>query len=119
MAASINESITKRPFGMRSPTRRVGGGRQRPETYISLLSDYYLNQSNGIAWDRIKDQDDVAALRDFVSKYPSSPQASFARNRLEVLERFAKEREDLARRAREDEQPKAAEADAQRVAREA
>jgi formylglycine-generating enzyme required for sulfatase activity len=95
------------------------GGRQRPETYISLLSDYYLNQSDSIAWDRIKDQDDVAVLRDFVSKYPSSPRASFARSRLEVLERFAREREDLARRAREDEQRKAAEAEAQRVAREA
>src|SRR6266849_2043700 len=87
------------------------GGRQRPETYISLLSEYYLNQSDRIVWDRIKDQDDVAALRDFVSKYPSSPRADFARNRLEVLERYAKEREDLARRAREDEQRKAAEAE--------
>ena len=95
------------------------GGRQRPETYISLLSEYYLNQSDRIVWDRIKDQDDVAALRDFVSKYPSSPRADFARNRLEVLERYAKEREDLARRAREDEQRKAAEAEAQRVVREA
>jgi uncharacterized caspase-like protein len=95
------------------------GGRQRPETYISLLSEYYLNQSDRIVWDRIKDQDDVAALRDFVSRYPSSPHAIFARNRLELLERYAKEREDLARRAREDEQRKAAEAEAQRVAREA
>ncbi len=95
------------------------GGRQRPETYISLLSDYYLNQSDSIAWDRIKDQDDVTALRDFVSKYPSSPRANFARSRLEALERFAKEREDLSRRAREDEQRKAAEAEAQRLAREA
>jgi formylglycine-generating enzyme required for sulfatase activity len=95
------------------------GGRQRPETYISLLSDYYLNQNDSIAWDRIKDQDDVTALRDFVSKYPSSPRANFARSRLEALERFAKEREDLSRRAREDEQRKAAEAEAQRLAREA
>ena len=95
------------------------GGRQRPETYISLLSEYYLNQSDRIVWDRIKDQDDVAALRDFVSKYPSSPHAIFARNRLDLLERYAKEREDLARRAREDEQRKAAEAETQRVAREA
>jgi formylglycine-generating enzyme required for sulfatase activity len=95
------------------------GGRQRPETYISLLSDYYLNQSDSIAWDRLKDQDDVTALRDFLSKYPSSPRANFARSRLEALERFAKEREDASRRAREDEQRKAAEAEEQRVAREA
>ena len=95
------------------------GGRQRPETYISLLSEYYLNQSDRIAWESIKEQDDIAALRDFVSKYPSSPRANFARDRLEVLERFAKEREDLARRLREDEQRKAAEAEDQRIAREA
>jgi uncharacterized caspase-like protein len=27
------------------------GGRQRPETYISLLSEYYLNQSDQVAWE--------------------------------------------------------------------
>src|SRR5215468_8726544 len=95
------------------------GGRQRPETYISLLSEYYLNQSDRIVWDRIKDQDDVTALRDFVNKYPSSPHAIFARNRLELLERYAREREEFARRAREEEQRRAQEAEAQRVAREA
>ena len=63
-------------------------GRQRPETYISLLSEYYLNQSDRIVWDRIKDQDDVAALRDFVNKYASSPLAIIARNRLDLLERL-------------------------------
>ncbi len=78
------------------------GGRQRPETYISLLSEYYLNQSDRIAWDRIKDHGDVAALRDFVNKYPSSPHAIFARNRLDLLE-----------------QRQLAEAEAQRLAREA
>jgi chemotaxis protein histidine kinase CheA len=95
------------------------GGRQRPETYISLLSEYYLNQSDRIVWDRIKDQDDVAALRDFVNKYPSSPHAIFARNRLDLLERYAREREEVARRVREEEQRRLGEAEAQRVAREA
>jgi hypothetical protein len=94
------------------------GGRQRPETTISLLSEYYLNQSDRIVWDRIKDQDDLEALRDFIRKYPSSPLAIFARNRLDLLERYAKEREEFAARAREDERRKAAEAEAQRIARE-
>lgn len=85
-------------------------GRQRPETSISLLSEYYLNQNDRIAWDRIKDQDDVAALRDFVTKYPSSPLAITARNRLDLLEE--------ARRAREDERRKLAEAETQQVAEE-
>jgi hypothetical protein len=95
------------------------GGRQRPETYISLLSEYYLNQNDHLVWDRIKDRDDVAELRDFVDRYPSSPLAVLARNRLDLLERYAREREEAARRTREDEQRKLAEAEAQRVAREA
>jgi hypothetical protein len=94
------------------------GGRQRPETTISLLSEYYINQSDRIVWDRIKDQDDVETLRDFIKKYPSSPLAIFARNRLDLLERYAKEREELAARAREEERRKAAEAEAARIARE-
>jgi uncharacterized caspase-like protein len=76
------------------------GGRQRPETTISLLSEYYLNQSDRIVWDRIKDRDDLEALREFIRKYPSSPLAIFARNRLDLLERYAKEREEFAARAR-------------------
>src|SRR5882762_5134278 len=47
-------------------------GRQRPETYISLLSEYYLNQSDKQLWERVKDSGDVAAIRDFVTKFPSS-----------------------------------------------
>jgi hypothetical protein len=93
------------------------GGRQRPETTISLLSEYYLNQSDRIVWDRIKDRDDLEALREFIRKYPSSPLAIFARNRLDLLERYAKEREEFAARAREDERRKVAEAEAQRIAR--
>jgi len=94
------------------------GGRQRPETYISLLSDYYLNQSDSIAWTHQGPgrRYGAARLREQVS---SSPRANFARSRLEAVERFAKEREDLSRRAREDEQRKAAEAEEQRLAREA
>jgi Caspase domain len=78
------------------------GGRPRPETTISLLSEYYLNQNDRLVWDGIKNQDDVAALRDFVNTYPSSPYAIIARNRLELLKRLA--REEDARRAREEEQ---------------
>jgi hypothetical protein len=73
---------------------------------------------SGHQGDRIKDQDDVEALRDFVKKFPSSPLAILARNRLDLLERYAKEREELAARAREEERRKAAEAEAQRIARE-
>jgi uncharacterized caspase-like protein len=82
-------------------------GRQRPETTINLLSEYYLNQNDRIAWGRLN-QDDVAALRDFVSKYASSPLAIQASNRADLLERARiaaleepKRREEQARAAEE------------------
>ena len=48
------------------------GGRQRPETYVSLLSNYYLNQTDRIAFDKIKDSPDPAPLQDFIAKFPTS-----------------------------------------------
>jgi uncharacterized caspase-like protein len=76
------------------------GGRQRPETTTSLFSYYNLTQHDRIAWERIN-PDDVAALRDFANKYPSSPLAILARNRLDLLERLAREREEAKRREEE------------------
>jgi hypothetical protein len=76
------------------------GGKQRPETYISLLSEYYLNQSDTVLWDKM-DKDDITALREFIRKYPSSPKAVYASNRVELLDRLAKEREETARREKE------------------
>src|SRR5258707_2698990 len=48
-------------------------GRQRPETYVSLLSEYYLNQSDRVVWEQVKDSNDPTALRDFITRFPSSP----------------------------------------------
>ncbi len=62
------------------------GGRQRPETYVSLLSDYYLNQTDRIAFDSIKDSADPAALRDFINRFPTSSYASDARYRIQRIE---------------------------------
>jgi hypothetical protein len=61
-------------------------GQQRPELLISLISEYYLNQNDRPAWERIKDTADPAAFRDFVDRFPSSPWASDARYRLQMLE---------------------------------
>lgn len=62
------------------------GGRQRPETYVSLLSDYYLNQTDRIAFDSIKDSADPTALRDFINRFPTSSYASDARYRIQRIE---------------------------------
>src|SRR5215211_6004831 len=52
-------------------------------------------------WDRIRDSGDRAKLREFIAKYPSSPLAETAKNRLDSLDRAAQEREDKARADRE------------------
>jgi hypothetical protein len=65
-------------------------GRQRPETYVSLIGEYYLNEKDKPVWDQIKDTSDAAAFRSFISQFPSSPRASDAQYRLQILERLAK-----------------------------
>src|SRR3984893_13641590 len=67
-------------------------GQQRPEIYVSLIDEYYLNQKDRPVWDQIKDSPDPAAFRDFVARFPSSPRASDAQYRLQLLERLARER---------------------------
>lgn len=65
-------------------------GRQRPETYVSLIGEYYLNQKDRPVWDQIKDTSDPTAFRSFIAQFPSSPRASDAQYRLQMLERLAK-----------------------------
>jgi hypothetical protein len=69
------------------------GGRQRPETYVSLLSDYYLNQTDRTAFDGIKDSADPAALRDFINRFPTSSYASDARYRIQRIELDAEQKQ--------------------------
>lgn len=67
------------------------GGRQRPETYVSLIGEYYLNQKDLPVWTAIKDSSDTVAFRNFITRFPSSPRVSDAQYRLEMLERFARQ----------------------------
>jgi hypothetical protein len=68
------------------------GGRQRPETYVSLIGEYFLNQKDMPAWALVKDSADPAAFRNFISRFPSSPRVSDAQYRMEMLERLARDR---------------------------
>lgn len=107
------------------------GGRQRPETYVSLLSDYYLNQTDRIAFDDVKEATDPAALRDFITKFPSSSFVTDARYRIQRIELQAQERQlqqarqqDAARileeqRRQDEARTKAVEAERARTEREA
>lgn len=83
-------------------------GRQRPETYVSLLSDFYLNQLDRDAYEQIKSTSDPAMLKSFVQRYPDSIYATTVKTRLQALEMAAQEQrlrearlEDAARLAAE------------------
>jgi len=96
-------------------------GRQRPETYISLLSEYYLNQVDKLAWEKAKDSGDVAALRDFVAKYPASTYTASAQSQLTQLDRAERDQQaarEKAQRETTDLRTQVAALEQQRLARE-
>jgi uncharacterized caspase-like protein len=90
-------------------------GRQRPETHVSLLNEYHLNQQDQQAWGKIKDLSDPVVFDDFVRRYPASmlaPEALARERRLEneaAARMAAKIREDKMRedKMREEEQRRA------------
>jgi len=77
------------------------GGRQRPETYVSLLSNYYLNQTDRIAFDKIKESPDPGVLLDFVAKFPTSSYVPEAQTRIQRIEAAIRERQNQEARQRE------------------
>lgn len=66
-------------------------GRQRPETYVSLIGEYYMNQKDKPAWDQIKDSLDPTAFRNFIAQFPLSPRASDAQYRIQIIEQLGKQ----------------------------
>ncbi|MGO9419537.1 caspase family protein, partial [Roseiarcus sp.] len=83
--------------------RRIGGdvyaatdGRQSPELSISMVPEYYLNQSetDQTIWARIRMNATAATLREFLNRYPNSFYAPDARALLDLLDRQAREKAD-------------------------
>jgi hypothetical protein len=70
-------------------------GRQRPETYVSLLDEYYLNQSDRVLWEQVQAGDDPNAVRAFLARFPSSSRALSARTLLQSLEQKQAARPDV------------------------
>lgn len=68
-------------------------GQQTPELSISLLGDFYFNRSETDlqAWAALRDTDDSAKLRQFLSRYPASVLGDAARARLDMVERGRRE----------------------------
>jgi hypothetical protein len=99
------------------------GGRQRPETYVALVNEYYLNQNDRIAWDKIKGTENPDALQDFLEHFPSSFYAIEARYRLKALESALAEARARAQReaeiARREQEVAAKEAATRRLAEQA
>src|ERR1043165_273858 len=89
-------------------------GQQRPETYVSLISEYYLNQKDRVAWDRIKSSEDPSVFRDYITQFPASVNTIQAQSRMRDLERSARERQLKAELA-EREAERAREQEAQRL----
>ena len=54
-----------------------------------------------LEWDRVKDSTDVAALQRFIKRFPDSPLAINAQQRVDLLNQAVREREEQARAARE------------------
>jgi uncharacterized caspase-like protein len=90
--------------------RRIGAdvyaatyGLQSPELSISMVPEYYLNQSetDQMIWARIRTHADVPTLKEFLGRYPNSFYAPDARALLDLLEREARETADRGAAARE------------------
>jgi hypothetical protein len=77
-------------------------GRQRPETSISLLSEYYLNQSDRKIWETMRETADIPQILEFLRRYPNSISSLDAKYRLDVLERAKRDREDEEAKIRRD-----------------
>ncbi len=101
--------------------RRIGAdvyaatnGRQSPELSISMVPEYYLNQSetDQTIWARIRTNADAGTLREFLDRYPSSFYAPDARALLDLLDREAREKADREAAARQRQQ---GESDAKRL----
>jgi len=90
--------------------RRIGAdvytatnGLQSPELSISMVPEFYLNQSetDQRIWARIRTRADAPTLREFLSRYPDSFYAPDARALLDLLERKERETADRETAARE------------------
>ncbi len=78
-------------------------GAQRPEVSLSLLNDYYLNldDSDSLAWNRIRDSSEPADFTGFIQKYPASPLVREARFRLDLFARLRRENDERVAREQE------------------
>ena len=68
------------------------------------------SSKEALAWEKIKDTTDQAALEKFIARYPDAPLAINAQHRLDILRQAAREREKAVEQARIQAEQKKAEA---------
>jgi Caspase domain len=99
---------------------RATGGRQLPELWVTLRSEFYLNgrETDLQAWSKIRTSDDPNQLSGFIRTYPDSVLAPEVRQRLEAIERGRADRERVERERREQSGREQVEQERERLARE-
>ena len=112
-SAAFLKEIREPGLEVGSMFRRIGAdvyaatnGRQSPELSVSMVPEYYLNQSetDQTIWARIRTHADFSTLKEFLTRYPNSFYAPDARALLDLLEREARERADREAATHENEQ---------------
>ena len=107
-AAALVKEIGAPGIEIGTNSRRVAAdvsdatqGHQLPELSISLIGDFYLNNSDTDvqAWSKLRGSTDSDRLRRFIGPYPSNPLATDIQDRLASLERAEKARIDEAQQA--------------------
>jgi hypothetical protein len=102
-SAAFLKEIREPGLEVGSMFRRIGAdvfattnGRQSPELSISMVPEYFLNQSetDQTVWARIRTHADYSTLKEFLSRYPDSFYAPDARALMDLLEREAREKAD-------------------------
>ncbi len=99
---------------------RATGGRQLPELWVTLRSEFYLNgrETDLQAWSKIRASDDPNQLSGFIRTYPDSVLAPEVRQRLDAIERGRTDRERVERERREQSAREQGEQERERLARE-
>ena len=71
--------------------------RQRPEVNFSLTEDYFINRNDRLVWEKLRETNDIPAIREFMERYPYSSLIPHAQKLLNDLERSARERDEQKR----------------------
>jgi hypothetical protein len=109
-SAAFLKEIKEPGLEVGSMFRRIGAdvytatnGRQSPELSISMVPEYYLNQSetDQTIWARIRNGADIPTLTEFLNRYPNSFYAPDARALMDLLQREAREKADRESAARD------------------